>query len=712
MKFALSKWILFAGFAYLAAQSARALNDIAWGSGAWLGEYSPLWALIFIGYIFLCLTLTILFAILILRKEKIDFILNALARARNALGWLRLPLAAFILLALIWLLQATGWGLVFRAAALRNMTALLVVLLLAALWTKGGELLTWQAFFAALAVAAGVFTIAYTFLNVSGYPFALGWSEGNRLWDYSVLFGRERYLYPADQSIPVLLDVGRQFIGGVIFLYKKSDIRTARIWVSLTQVLPYLLLGCALFCKEKKNKALFLILTLWTLLFVKQGPIHPPLAVSAALAALAWNAPLAAAAALVFAAGIVTQTSRLTWAFAPPIWIVMLEFAGSDWTSPEVIRRAWRRSVILGVAGLLSIAAVLFLLKASPAAVELFRNTGYQAPAQEPAQPQAASTLPEESPSLIESAIQIVKAQPLLWYRLLPNSTYQTGILLALFIAVAPLVAFLIYLIRQKIWSVSLWQAAALLLPTLVFLLIGLAASAKIGGGGDLHNLDMFLISLMFISAIAWKNGGGEWMKNLSHLPDGLKFLLLLMLYLPASGALHSIRPLELDGDVKWVATLTDRRVDELPLLPSREVQNRALQKIQDAVAQAQGEVLFLDQRQLLTFGYVPNVPLVPEYEKKMLMNEAMSEHADYFANFYADLAAQRFSLIVTEPIRKPAKGSEFQFGEENNAWVKWVSLPVLCYYQEEDWMKEVGVQLLTPIQNPAPCADLPIQGK
>ena len=37
------------------------------------------------------------------------------------------------------------------------------------------------------------------------------------------------------------------------------------------------------------------------------------------------------------------------------------------------------------------------------------------------------------------------------------------------------------------------------------------------------------------------------------------------------------------------------------------------------------GEVLFMDQRQLLTFGYITDVPLVPDYEKKVMMNEALS---------------------------------------------------------------------------------------
>jgi hypothetical protein len=113
-----------------------------------------------------------------------------------------------------------------------------------------------------------------------------------------------------------------------------------------------------------------------------------------------------------------------------------------------------------------------------------------------------------------------------------------------------------------------------------------------------------------------------------------------------------------------------------------------------------------MDQRQLLTFGYVTGVPLVPEYEKKMLMNEALSSNAAYFRPFYADLANHRFALIISDPLRTPIKDSSYQFGEENNAWVTWVSNPVLCYYQEEDTHKEVGVELLVPKSEPVDCSN------
>ncbi|MDP2778732.1 MAG: hypothetical protein Q8O48_13925, partial [Anaerolineales bacterium] len=95
--------------------------------------------------------------------------------------------------------------------------------------------------------------------------------------------------------------------------------------------------------------------------------------------------------------------------------------------------------------------------------------------------------------------------------------------------------------------------------------------------------------------------------------------------------------------------------------------------------------------------------------EKKRLMDEALSENMTYFEQFYTDLAAHRFSLIVSELLRTPIKDSSYQFGEENNAWVKWVSNAVLCYYEPKITLKEVGVQLLVPKAEPVDCsAQLP----
>ena len=128
-----------------------------------------------------------------------------------------------------------------------------------------------------------------------------------------------------------------------------------------------------------------------------------------------------------------------------------------------------------------------------------------------------------------------------------------------------------------------------------------------------------------------------------------------------------------------------------------------SLEKLVDRVDEAKlkGEVLFMDQRQLLTFGYVKDVPLVAEYEKKLLMDKAMGDNQAYFDNFYTDLQNHRFSLIVSEPLRKSMADEGIRnFAEENNSWVYWVSRPLLKYYKPLVTFDEVGVQLLVPREN------------
>ena len=72
---------------------------------------------------------------------------------------------------------------------------------------------------------------------------------------------------------------------------------------------------------------------------------------------------------------------------------------------------------------------------------------------------------------------------------------------------------------------------------------------------------------------------------------------------------------------------------DPLLSLPSQQQAQQELSDIKTYVSQAnrQGLVLFIDQRQLLTFNYVDQIPLVPDYEKKYMMDQAMAGNAAVF---------------------------------------------------------------------------------
>ena len=235
-----------------------------------------------------------------------------------------------------------------------------------------------------------------------------------------------------------------------------------------------------------------------------------------------------------------------------------------------------------------------------------------------------------------------------------------------------------------RIWKLNWLQMLAYAGAVLAFMAIGLVISVKIGGGSNLHNFDMYFVTLALLTGIFLQDADitlpASW-------PAWLKGFLALVIFLPVMNAVRVGTPL---------------------VLPSHQVVQSSLESIQSEVQRAldEGEVLFSDQRQLLTFGYMEDVPLVTEYEKKYLMEMAMANNLAYFRSFYDDLENKRFSLIVINPLHRTKQDELSGFAAENNAWVKWVARPVLCYYKPLKTFEEVRVQLLVPRPDPHRCPD------
>ena len=666
---------------------------VASGTGEAVGDFSLTWLILFSAFVIFSFALFVV--TVFWQRGTLSVASMRLALYRNKLNFLRWIFAILVLAFPVWFLQYTKWGIVFQGFFIRSLIWIVVVLIVAFLASKEDTLLGWKEVLGAFVLTASAFSIAVSLQGVTDYPFSLGWSEGNRLWDYSTLFGKSIYFnIREDDTIFVLLDGGRLFIGGLPFLIPGLTIAMARLWVGLMMIIPYMLVGVAAFRKQDGNHRDWLFIIFWIFLFLKQGPIHAPLVLAAALTALVWRRSLWISIPIILYAGYYAQSSRFTWLFAPGIWIGMLELAGASLLNRKLVASQWARAIALSFAGVFGgylLPKLLPILQRPPADVT---DIGGQI---------ASGGVNSE---FVTNA---VSDQPLLWYRLFPNSTYGSGILAGLLIAVAPLLIILFWLAITKKWVLNIWQKLALIGSLLAFLIVGLVASTKIGGGGDLHNMDMFLIGLAFTAVIAWYNGGRESILNPNQLPVWMKIVVIASLVIPAVVPWRQMRSHQYAEQASALVTLTDAPDEKsLDLLPSDEKVNRALEKVQGEVAAAKdvGEVLFLDQRQLLTFGYITDVPLVPEYEKKVLMNEALSANAEYFQSFYEDLAARRFSLIVSERLFTPIKDSSFEFGEENNAWVTWVANPILCYYEEKITVKEIGIQLLVPKSGQVDCSD------
>jgi hypothetical protein len=507
------------------------------------------------------------------------------------------------------------------------------------------------------------------------------------------------------------LDFGRQLIGGMPFLIPDLKIWQARLWVALVDVIPYLILGWAAFRLNKNNILKWILAGIWAFTFVRQGPIHPPLLLCAIIVALAWERPLWLAIPLIAIASYFAEISRYTWLFAPGMWAVMLELNRVTIQNQQLDKKAWLRAISVGAAGVFGGYAAPFWI---PSMLQWARSLG-----------QTASVAPGPAiDPIVGSGVTIAAvsaeatSQSLLWYRLLPNATYGEGILIGLVLAALPLIAILVFLARTGRWQLNLWQKLAIVLPLLAFLVVGLIVSVKIGGGGDLHNMDMFIIGLMFAGAIAWRNGAFKWVDEIHAAPVWVQFMMVALIAIPAYKPLIQMTPITIKEDITTVARLADILEDPLPnplpdTLPSQADTTKALEDLRREVAKAseRGEILFMDQRQLLTFGYIRDIPLVVEYDKKVLINEAMSANAQYFASFYQDLANKRFSLIITSPVNRRLDKTEGHFGEENNAWVKWVTTPLLCYYEPLDRLKRVDIDLLVPRKDRSNCEQvLPIR--
>ena len=659
--------------------------DIAWGTGNRIGEMSLIWAFLFA--ISSLGTIALFGFALSITWSDTRFMRASywLIGIRERLAWGKWVVSFFVFLTPVFLLQFTLVGLVFPGIFFRLTLWAIQLFIIAWLLTKNDLLIEWRVLLISTIFTASLVTIGASMLNVTNYPFSLGWSEGNRLWDYSIMFGKNRYTYPAEQDIPVFLDNGRQFVGGIPFLFPFLTIGMERLWISLTTILPYLLLGMIAFRSSKSKLPEWIAGGFWCFLFLKQGPIHPPLILIAALVAFAWGKKYFISIPLIAAATVMATLSRFTWAVAPLGWFILFEVLAVEQSKPMAIRDQIVKYAGIIVTSTIGGLALIYIASLFFPQLNIFKIL---------------------SPSLLLTTAQ---KQDLLWYRLLPNETFSTGILFGLIIAIAPSIFVLIRLIATKNLRLNFPQALLLSLGLFGYLSIGLIVSSKIGGGGDLHNMDMFLITVFFTGAIAWQNGGKEYLLG-NDIDIATRLIMIAMFVIPALAPLAQIRSYDFTSRASWLVTIRDAPNEKsLQMRAGDEAVEKALKNIQKEMdaAKGKGEMVFIDQRQLLTFGFVENIPLVPDYDKKVLIENALSENREYYNKFYADLKNKRFSLIIVQPLSISNQGTGYEFGEENNAWVKWAAKPLLCYYDIKKTLEVVNVQMLVPKTGPQNCEQI-----
>ena len=196
--------------------------------------------------------------------------------------------------------------------------------------------------------------------------------------------------------------------------------------------------------------------------------------------------------------------------------------------------------------------------------------------------------------------------------------------------------------------------------------------STKIGGGGDLHNMDTYAV-LIGIVALYFYSGRVQVEPGAAQLQIRAAPVFTAALIMPLLFLIPMLSPYPIYNQGR-----------------NQAAHRQLVQAVNEAGKK--GPVLFINDRELVALGDV-NVPLVYDYEVVTLMEMAMSGNKPYMDKFYTDLASQRFAAIVATKQNLAIK-MEGGFAEENNVWNTYVSPYIVCYYQSSLTVEENGNRL------------------
>ena len=502
---------------------------------------------------------------------------------------------------------------------------------------------SWAGGFAGALVLLGLAYEGFTrFSLVTTYPFSLGWSEASRFYYGSLYFSQA--IYGLRVPLPTL-HPSRYLLQAFPFLFSSLGLAASRFWQYLLWIVLTAISAAALTWRAFKTetapellqrgwvKALF---AGWLFLFLLRVGVYYHLEVMVFVPLLfvhkkhPWRS-LAAVLLTSIWAGI----SRVNWFPVPAMLAITLYLLEEPLSAAKNTWNYLAMPLLWGGLGLLA------ALAAQAAYIPLSGN----------ARNAQAFTSSFTSPEL--------------WYRLWPNDSYPLGIIPAVLVVCGALILTLgfVTLSRRKLLHPLRW--AGLWTMLLVLFVGGLVVSVKIGGGGDLHNMDAFAVLLAVMAfyfigdrvhAEAGPNGAANLKTPALSWPVAATGLLIPLIFL-----IPALSPME-----KYHTDSNQQAFVQLKGLAEQ--------------ASQKGPVLFINERHLLTFHQI-DVPLVPDYEAVTLMEMAMSNNQAYLQQFYTDLKNHRFAAIVTGKLNIGIK-EEGAFADENNVWNLRISPYILCYYE------------------------------
>ncbi len=506
--------------------------------------------------------------------------------------------------------------------------------------------LSWHERFALLAL--GQLLIYYfptKFNYFTNSPFAIGWTSDSRHYYASLFFAEKLY----GQKLPLpILHPSLHLILSVPFLFGKLPIMAHRLWSIFLFWGGSFAVTWALLRRNPVQKKLHLFLIgIWVFLYLVRGSIYAHLLLPTLLVFLFVDPQKKTRSWLVIIfASLWAGISRINWFPVPAMLaalIYLLDTPQNERSLVDYLKLpvAW---FVVGVGSAFASQTVY---------IQISGNGGRE-------------------------AFYTSLSSDLLWFRLLPNATYKPGVLLGALFLSLPLLLFVGQYFRQQRRNLTRIRLLGIIAIVGVLFVGGLLVSTKIGGGADLHNMDAYFVSLLLVGGIVYTRGF-EPDTATERMRGELSFPVIALALISLAGLLLPVR-----GYLPHPAWDRERAsFDEITA------------KI-TSVADAGQDVLFIAQRNFVTFGMV-DVPLVPDYEKDVLMEMAMSRNLAYLGAFEGTLRRHEYGLIVLDPQSNLIQPDDAPFALENNRWVRKITRPLLCYYELAASFDDVNVELYAP---------------
>jgi hypothetical protein len=494
--------------------------------------------------------------------------------------------------------------------------------------------------------------------QVTAYPFALGWSETSRYY-FPSLFLSEN-IYGQKYPLPILHPTLHLLLTPPYWF--DAPLWAHRFWqvtiryLLLAATVPAVMSRLALSGRFAaiQNKGLRWLVALWIFLFLFLGPVYFHLVIPVILVLV----------------GFTPRDDRKSWL------VILLASAWCGWS-----RVNWYPMPAL-------IAAILYVLETPHKGKSLWQYLW------KPALWGIAGMLTAFAFQRLYIAISGVDSQyfytsvasDLMWYRLLPNATFPTGLLPAALLTSLPIWATMYLVVRKDKGAFHPLRVFLLIAALMALFGAGLFVSLKIGGGADLHNMDAYFIVLLivFLYLVFARYAREDFS---APQPVSLHWLVVLaLLIFPVWAAIQPNLGLITFDSVRTQSVLAN------------------LQDRVDQVNAQGGEILFITQRHLISMNMLQGVTLVPEYEREDLMEMAMADNEIYLRQFRRDMENQRFALIVVDPLRFLKFSRNRSFAEENNAWVTRVAKHILCNYKEDAIFPEDQIALYVPQEGKQQC--------